>query len=398
MAGISRRRFIAAAGAGSGLLLARPLLAAPGAPVPGLSSSGPQWDRVLLLVQLQGGNDGLNTLVPYDDPVYRRLRPNLAIARDQVIQLDQNVGLHPALKALMPSWRDKDLAVIQGVGYPQPNRSHFRSIEIWDTASASAETLSEGWVARAFEDTLRPANFSFDAVVVDSNTLPVSGPHMQSIVLRDVAQFVAQANRMAQLGPERSNNPAIKYLLGVQAEIHRAAISLRDRMRAAPEPPVAMPQGPFGQQLALAAKLMLSRTPLSTIKVSLGSFDTHARQREPHERLLTELGDGLAAFRDCMKKSGLWDKLVVMTYSEFGRRANENGSGGTDHGTASVQFVMGGRVKGGLHGRQPSLTDLSEGDVRFAVDFRNVYSTVARNWWGLKHDLYNGRARTLDFV
>ncbi len=395
---ISRRRFVAAAAGASGLLLARPLLAAPGTPLAAPSPVGPQWDRVLLLVQLQGGNDGLNTLVPYDDPSYRKLRPSLAIARDQVMQLNQNVGLHPALKGLMPSWQDRDLAVIQGVGYPQPNRSHFRSIEIWDTASASAETLSEGWVARAFEGTSRPANFSFDAVVVDNNTLPVSGPHMQSIVLRDVAQFVAQANRMAQIGPERSGNPAIRYLLGVQAEIHRAAISLRDRMRDAPELPVAMPQGPFGQELTLAAKLMLSRTPLNTVKVSLGSFDTHARQREAHERLLTQLGEGLAAFRDCMKKAGLWDKVVVMTYSEFGRRANENGSGGTDHGTASVQFAMGGKVKGGLYGQQPSLTDLSEGDVKYAVDFRNVYSTVARNWWGLPRDLYYGRARTLDFV
>ncbi len=391
---LSRRHFIAGAAGASSLLLTRPLWAAP---APSLLA-GPQWDRVLLLVQLQGGNDGLNTLVPFDDPAYRRLRPNLAIARDQVVQLTPQLGLNPALKALMPSWNDKDLAILQGVGYPNPNRSHFRSIEIWDTASASAETLSEGWVARAFEGTHRPANFSFDAVVVDNNTLPVSGPEMQSIVLRDVEQFVNQANRMAQSGADRGSNPAIKYLLSVQGEIHRAALSLRDRMKGAPELPVAMPQGPFGQELTLAAKLMLSRTPLTTIKVSIGSFDTHARQRDTHDRLLTQLGDGLAAFRDCMKKAGLWDKVMVLTYSEFGRRANENGSAGTDHGTAAVQFAMGGKIKGGFYGQQPSLTELSEGDVKYAVDFRNVYSTVSRNWWGLKHDLYYGRSQPLDFV
>ncbi|MEO8559171.1 MAG: DUF1501 domain-containing protein [Rhodospirillales bacterium] len=389
---ISRRHFIAGAASASGLLLTRPSFAAPSA-----LPTGPQWDRVLVLVQLQGGNDGLNTVVPYDDPVYRRLRPNLAVARDQVVQLTPELGFNPTLKGLMPSWRDKDLAIVQGVGYPNPNRSHFRSIEIWDTASNSAETLSEGWVARAFEGTTHPANFTFDAVVIDNNTLPVSGPQMQNIVLRDVDQFIAQANRIKQSGGDRGN-PALKHLLNVQGEIHRAAFSLRDRMSQAPVLPVAMPAGPFGQQLDLAAKLMLARTPLSVIKLSLGSFDTHARQRETHEKLLGQLGDGLAAFRDCMKKAGLWDKVLVLTYSEFGRRANENGSAGTDHGTAAVQFAMGGKVKGSFYGRQPSLTDLSEGDVKHAVDFRQVYSTVARNWWGLPRDSLGGRGKALDFV
>lgn len=388
---ISRRHFIAGAAGASGLLLSRPLLAAPSALI------GPQWDRVLVLVQLQGGNDGLNTLVPYDDPAYRRLRPNLAVARDQVAQLTPEVGLNPALKALLPAWQDKELAVIQGVGYPNPNRSHFRSIEIWDTASNSAETLSDGWVARAFESTPHPGNFAFDAVVIDSNTLPVSGPQMQSIVLRDVDQFIAQANRMARSGGDRGN-PALKHLLSVQGEIHRAAFSLRDRMKEAPVLPVSMPAGPFGQELDLAAKLLLTRTPLTTIKIALGGFDTHARQRDTHEKLLGQLGDGLAAFRDCMKRAGLWDKVLVLTYSEFGRRAAENGSAGTDHGTAAVQFAMGGKVKGGLYGRQPSLTDLSDGDVKHAVDFRNVYETVTRNWWGLQADLFAGRGAKLDFV
>jgi uncharacterized protein (DUF1501 family) len=203
---------------------------------------------------------------------------------------------------------------------------------------------------------------------------------------------------MAKVADDRSGNPAIKYLLSVQGEIHRAALSLRDRMKDAPQLPVAMPQGPFGQELDLAARLMLSRTPLSTIKISLGGFDTHARQRETHDRLLGLLGEGLAAFRDCMKQAGLWDRVLVLTYSEFGRRASENGSAGTDHGTASVQFAMGGKVKGGFYGRQPSLTELSEGDVKHAVDFRNVYSTVSRNWWGLKRDLLYGRSQPLDFV
>ena len=387
---LNRRGFVSLAGGVSVALAALPLLAAPGAT--------PNWDRVLVLLELKGGNDGLNTVVPFADPNYRRLRPNIAIDRDQLAQITPELGLHPGLKPLMAAWRDGDMGVLLGLGYPQPNRSHFRSIEIWDTASGSDQYLSEGWIARALQSAPRPASFAIDSVVVDDNVLPVSGPGVRNIVLRDVENFIRQAERMEQASAARSSNPALRHLLKVQGEVHRAAFTLRDRMKNAPAPAIEMPANLFGRQLDLAVRLLLSRTPLAVIKIALGGFDTHARQRDPHDRLMGVMGEGLAAFRAALKHAGLWESVLVMTYSEFGRRASENGSSGTDHGTAAPHFVMGGKVKGGLHGRQPSLADLSDGDMNHSVDFRSVYATVARRWWNLPSDATGGRTPLLDFV
>jgi uncharacterized protein (DUF1501 family) len=388
---LKRRDFLTLAGGVSVLLTTRQLSAAPVA-------GAPNWDRVLVLVELKGGNDGMNTVIPYADPLYRRLRPNLGIERDQVAQLSPELGLNPALKPLMESWKAGDLGVVLGVGYPNPNRSHFRSIEIWDTASASNQYLNEGWIARAMQGNPRPKSFVLDSVVIDDNTLPVNGPGLRNVVLRDVENFIQQAERMKQVAAQRDGNPALRHLLKVQDEVHQAAFTLRDRMKNAPALSVEMPTNPFGRQLDLALRLLASKTPLSVIKIGLGGFDTHARQRDPHDRLLGILGEGLVKFRTALQGAGLWDRVLVMTYSEFGRRVAENGSRGTDHGTAAPHFVMGGKVKGGFHGRQPTLTDLSEGDVKHTVDFRNVFATVAQRWWGLRPDNAGFKPQLLDFV
>lgn len=389
---LKRRDFLSLAGGVSVMMAARPLLAAPAA------GAAPNWDRVLVLLELKGGNDGMNTVIPYADPLYRRLRPNLGVERDQVLQLSPELGLNPALKPLMESWKAGDMGVLLGLGYPNPNRSHFRSIEIWDTASASNQYVHEGWIARVMQDTPRPASFTLDSVVIDDNTLPVSGPGWRNVVLRDVENFIQQADRMKQAAADRSGNPALRHLLKVQGEIHQAAFTLRDRMKNAPPPPVEMPSNPFGRQLDLALRLLMSKTPLAVIKIALTGFDTHARQRDTQDRLLGVMGEGLAQFRTALKQAGLWDRVLVMTYSEFGRRVAENGSRGTDHGTAAPHFVMGGKIKGGFHGRQPPLNDLSEGDVKHTVDFRNVFATVAQRLWGARGDFLGGRAQLLDFV
>lgn len=388
---LKRRDFLSLAGGLSVAMATRPLLAAPGA-------SAANWGRVLVLVELKGGNDGMNTVIPYADPLYHRLRPNLGVVRDQIVQLSPELGLNPALKPLMESWQAGDTGLLLGVGYPNPNRSHFRSIEIWDTASASNQYLTEGWIARALENNPRPASFTLDSVVVDDNTLPVSGPGVRNIVLKDVENFVQQAERMKQVAADRGANPALRHLLKVQGEVHQAAFTLRDRMKNAPAPAIEMPANPFGRQLDLALRLLMSQMPVVAIKIALSGFDTHARQRDVQDRLLGVLGEGLAKFRLALKQAGQWDRVLVMTYSEFGRRVAENGSRGTDHGTAAPHLVMGGKVRGGFHGRQPPLNDLSEGDVKHTVDFRNVFATVTQRWWGLRPDAAGARAQLLDFV
>jgi uncharacterized protein (DUF1501 family) len=356
--------------------------------------------RILLLVELKGGNDGLNTLVPYADPRYRELRPGIGVPREKVVQLDEKVGLHEKLAPLMDSWKAGDLAIVQGVGYPYPNRSHFRSIEIWDTASAASQTLSEGWVAQAFRGARLAKGIGVDCIVADTNALPSTGPSLRTIVMRDAENFLRQADAIATasaLGD--GGNPALRHLLAVRQEINAAAAGLRDRLRDAPAPAEAYPQELLlGHQLDLATRILSARVPVVAIKVALGGFDTHANQPPTHERLLASLASNLAVLRRNLMAADLWKDVVVVTYSEFGRRAKQNASGGTDHGTSAPQFVMGGGVRGGLHGAYPSLSDLQDGDLRHTVDFRNVFATLARGCWGQSYDFGLRQPQRLGFL
>ncbi len=356
--------------------------------------------RILLLVELKGGNDGLNTLVPYADPKYRELRPVLGVARERVLQLDEKVGLHEKLEPLMESWKARDFAILQGVGYPNPNRSHFRSIEIWDTASASSQTLSEGWIAQAFQAAALPKGAGVDAIVADTNALPMTGPTLRTIVMQDAEAFLRQAQALKESGRVADGgNPALHHVLAVRHEINAASAGLRDRLHAAPAPAHAYNQDAgFGRQLDLATRLLAAKVPVIALKVALGGFDTHANQAPVHERQLAILAAGLAALRKNLIAADLWNEVVVMTYSEFGRRVRQNASGGTDHGTAAPQFVMGGGVRGGLYGVQPSLADLQDGDLRYSVDFRSVFATVAQGCWGLQRDFGLRQPQRLGFL
>ncbi len=355
--------------------------------------------RILLLVELKGGNDGLNTVIPYADPLYRELRPGIGVARERVLQLDEHIGLHARLAPLMDAWLARDLAIVQGVGYPDPNRSHFRSIEIWDTASSSTQTLSEGWVARALKHAALPKGAAVDGIVIDTNALPLMGPDLRTIVMQDAAAFLRQAQPAKDDPVDDGGNPALRHVLAVRRELNAAADSLGKKLRAAPDPARGYAdQGPFGAQLDLATRLIAGGLPAVAVKIALAGFDTHANQAPTHEALLAELAKGLATFRYNMIAAGRWDDVVALTYSEFGRRARQNASDGTDHGTAAPLFVLGGRVKGGLHGSRPSLDDLREGDLRHTVDFRDVYSAVARGCWGQSTSFGRREVQPLDLV
>ena len=356
--------------------------------------------RTLLLIELKGGNDGLNTLVPYADAKYRELRGGIGVSRERVLQLDEKVGVHEKLLPLMEAWKAGDLAIVQGVGYPHPNRSHFRSIEIWDTASASSQTLSEGWVAQAFNRASLAKGVGVDCIVADTNVLPATGPSLRTIVMQDAENFLRQANAVRPASvPGDGGNPALHHLLSVRREINAAAAGLRDRLHDVPAPAEAYGQEfPLGRQLDLATRILAAKMPLVAIKVALGGFDTHANQAPTHERLLAFLAANLATLRRNLIAADLWKDVVVMTYSEFGRRARQNASGGTDHGTSAPQFVMGGGVKGGLHGAYPSLSDLQDGDLRHTVDFRDVFATLARGCWGQSFDFGVRQPQRLGFL
>lgn len=339
--------------------------------------------RMLLLVELHGGNDGLNTLVPYEDEAYYRARPQLAIPRDQVRQLTPKFGFHPALTPLMPLWEGRELALIAGVGYSRPNRSHFRSIEIWETASDSEQVLDEGWLSRVFERFPLPSEFTAEGILLGKGDAgPLSGGRARVIALQDLEQFVQQAGSVKPVSASTTNR-ALAHILDVQREISHAATDLQGRIRQAPQLEIEFPTSRIGKQLEAAAKLIAAQVPVAVIKVTQGSFDTHAGQLVTHQRLLEELAQALMAFRAAMQKEGAWNEVLVMTYSEFGRRVGENASHGTDHGTAAPHLLVGGAVKGGLYGTFPSLTDLQEGDLKHTVDYRSLYATVIERWWRL---------------
>ncbi len=367
--------------------------------LPATLAAGDAAPRYLVLVEFNGGNDGLNTVVPYADARYHEARPNIAIARDQVLHLDEHIGLHPSLAPLMPLWSDRQLAIVQAVGYPQPNRSHFRSIEIWDTGADAGEYLDSGWLARSLPGTTITTGFTADAVVIGRNPQPATGGDMRTLVIDDnIEHFAAKGSQLKAVGTA-TPNPALAHVLAVQDGINQAARSLLDEARRAPTPQAGFPATSIGKSLEQAARLILMNHATPVIKVALGSFDTHARQRATQDRLLDEFADALAAFRTAMVRAGSWNRVLMFTYSEFGRRVSENASNGTDHGTAAPVLVAGGAVRGGVYGEPPSLIDLDEGDLRFRHDFRSVYNTVLRGWWGLARTPFDGsRYPSIGFV
>lgn len=365
---MKRRDFLQSAAAASVLAL-----------LPATSRAAADFQKTLILVELKGGNDGLNTVIPFADPQYPLLRPRLAIARDQVLQLDASTGLHPSLAPLMSLWQAGELAVVRGVAYPSPNLSHFRSIEIWDTASKSSEYLQQGWLARVFEKSPAPRNFAADAVVVGSPELgPFMGRGARTVALTSTEQFLQQARLAVPAG--QASNSSLNHILKVEQDIVQAAAGLNTNHAFR----TVFPQTGFGNAVRTAAQVLASGSGVAALKLSLNGFDTHSGQLATHARLLKDLADGLAALKAAMVELGRWESTLVVTYAEFGRRPRENASSGTDHGTASSHFVLGARVKGALYGEAPALNNLDgNGNLPFAVDFRDIYATVLERWWGL---------------
>ncbi|BCG03470.1 hypothetical protein PPGU19_080380 (plasmid) [Paraburkholderia sp. PGU19] len=364
--------------------------------------------RLLILVELKGGNDGLNTVIPYASPYYAQLRPTIGVARDKVLQLDAQTGLHPAMQALLPLWQQRELAIVQGVSYPQPNLSHFRSIEIWNTASASDQYLSTGWLTRALEKNPVPQSYAADAVVVGSAEMGPLANGAHAIALVNPQQFLRDAH-LARAANFSASNAELAHVLDVEHDIQRAA----DRLRPADGQFVlrtAFPAGQFGNLVKTAMQVVAASetssgarvpgTGVAVIRLTLNGFDTHHDQPGQQENLLRQFSEGMAAMRGALMEMNRWNSTLIMTYAEFGRRARENDSRGTDHGTVAPHFVAGGAVQGGLYGLSPALDRLDgNGNLPVGVDFRSLYATVLERWWGADSKaVLGGRFATLPLV
>jgi uncharacterized protein (DUF1501 family) len=390
---MKRRSFLSMGAAASATLwLPRAFGAQPAAPGGSAGVAARGYDNLLILVELKGGNDGLNTVIPFADPTYYQLRKNIGIKREQVIQLDERSALHPSLQALMPLWRDQQLAIVQGVSYAQPNLSHFRSIEIWDTASRSDQYLREGWLTRAFAQTPVPAGFAADGVVIGSAEMGPLANGARAIALVNPAQFV-KASRLATPVSLHERNPELAHILDVENDIVKAADRLRPT-QGQMQLKTAFPGGAFGSSIKTAMQVLAAGDSpqgqpkngqgVAVIRLTLNGFDTHQNQPGQQAALLKQLAEGFASMKSALVEMGRWDSTLVMTYAEFGRRPRENQSNGTDHGTVAPHFMMGGRVRGGLYGVPPVLARLDgNGNLPVGVDFRQLYATVLGPWWGL---------------
>jgi uncharacterized protein (DUF1501 family) len=344
----------------------------------GATNANNPYRRLLIMVELKGANDGLNTLVPFADPAYAALRPTLQIKRDQVLPLSDRFGLHPSLEPLMPMWKEKQMVAAMGLGYPQPNLSHFRSIEIWDTGSKSNEYLAEGWLARAFIAVAAPKSYIADGVAIGGGDLGPFAHAPRALSIASTDGFLRQAKLADPHG--RAYNAALQHILRLEGDAQFASSQLKPKTDWKTE----FPKHGFGDQVKTAMQVVAASPGVAALKVSIGSFDTHQGQLGTHQNLLKQLAEGIVAIKQACEELGRWNDTMVVTYCEFGRRAKENASGGTDHGTANVQFAFGGALKGGFRGEHPSLTQLA-GDTNLihTTDYRSMYASILREWWGL---------------
>jgi len=338
-------------------------------------------DRVLVVIQLDGGNDGLNTVIPYADENYARLRPKLAVPKNRVRRLNDAAGLNPAMRDAEELFRGGRLAIVQGVGYPNPNKSHDVSKSIWQTARFDpTEHAGYGWIGRALDDGPAPRSGAPASVLVGPESVPVTLRGRKS-----VAGALANLDDMAvsESAARPTAAPPDESLLGFVRRSEFDAFATADRLQQAAKAKSdasALPYNELARRLSLIARLIESDFGARVYYAVQTGYDTHVFQRETHDRLLRELAEALRSFLDELRQAKLDDRVVVMTFSEFGRRADENASEGTDHGAAAPLFLAGPKVKPGVHGTPPNLANLKAGDVTASIDFRQVYQAVLENW------------------
>ncbi len=349
-------------------------------------------DTILVVIQLTGGNDGLNTVIPFRDDAYARSRPTLRQPENQIHRVNDNIGLHPAMNAMANLLQDQALCIVQGVGYPNPSQSHFRSMDIWQAAS-TARNLPDGWIGRALRNVPGAASFHL-ANANETAPLALTGAPVRVPSITSLEDFQlrveASSNRDRQslrsiiessAAPGSSTGQAnlLDFVQRTAVNTYASSRRLQEVGRAY-QPRVAYPGTPLANKLRLAAQLIDGGLGARLFYVSLENFDTHAAQGLAHSNLLRQLSDATSAFFRDLAARGHRDRVLVMTFSEFGRRVRENGSRGTDHGSAAPMFLVGGRVKNGLVGAHPSLTDLEDGNLRHHTDFRQVYAAILDRW------------------
>ncbi|MEP4077425.1 DUF1501 domain-containing protein [Haloferula sp.] len=380
-------------------------------------------DRILVVLQMAGGNDGLNTIVPFEDDAYFNARPRLAKKQKDLIKLGDGIGLNDSMPYLGSLYKEGELAVVQGVGYPNPNRSHFVSTSVWETADPTVRS-NTGWIGRYFDNACpgsdptvgislkksQPESFG----ALKNPGVSLSSPElyrwMNSGDGDEAERLFASLNSpdgpvdgasIDMLGGKTGGVVGEDNLAFLERVAMDARVSSKEVLAIAAKHRTSVRYGttPIARSLSMVARMVAGGMPTRVYYVSHGGFDTHNQQTNSHDRLLGQLDEALKSFFADLKEQGNADRVTLMTFSEFGRRVKENNSAGTDHGQASCLFVAGAPVKGGIYGKQPSLTDLSKGDLKHGIDFRSVYATVLEDWMKTKSaPILKGSYDTLGFM
>ena len=332
-------------------------------------------DQCLVFVQLNGGNDGLNTFVPFENPLYYDLRPQIALSKDAVIGKNKGMAFHPALKGFAEMQQNGDLSVIQNVGYPEPNRSHFRSQEIWQTASDSNKYINEGWLGRYLDlqckDHQPTAGINLDSI----DNLSLKGLEPNSITVKNPNAFKTR-NQKEEAGILPAN-PQLDFVRKIANSVTEGSDEIQKALSKSTAE-ISYPKTGLATNLAWIARLIKGNLNSKVYYTSLNGFDTHDNQLAIQNNKLSELNDALYSFYTDLKKASLMQNVTIIVFSEFGRRVKDNGKG-TDHGTAAPMFVIGGNNRGKIIGNNPNLSDLDQGDLKYETDFRSVYASLLQN-------------------
>jgi len=400
---MERREFLKQTALASGALLIPAFLK----PFEAMAMDDVTGYKNLVIIQLSGGNDGLNTVVPFGNDIYYQKRKTIALAKDKVVGLDDMLGLNPNLSALKEIYDQGWMSIINSVGYPNPDRSHFRSMDIWQTASDANQFLSTGWIGRYLDSNCQTCQTPYTAIEVDDTlSLAMKGAQLKGIAVQDPNRLF-QATRepffkdlvQDQHGPAHLNEDNLGYLYKTMIETYSSADYIQKTSKTY-NVTATYPNTGFANQLKNISKFINSGLQTRIYYVSLGGFDTHVGQQDQQGRQLKTYGDAVAAFVKDLKATNKLDDTLIMTFSEFGRRVEQNASNGTDHGTANNVFVFGGKLtKSGIYNDAPDLANLENGDLKYQVDFRDVYATLLDKWLNVNNSqILNKNFVGLNFI
>lgn len=398
----SRRRFIRNTTLASASLFIPDFLKA----ASGIYDSKRDNGNVLVVIQLSGGNDGLNCVVPYQNDLYYKARPNIALKDQEIIPLTDDVALNSSLQGLVDLYDQGNLSIINSVGYPHPNRSHFRSMDIWQSASDENKIINTGWLGRYLDNNCKnECGKPHEAIEIDDTlSLALKGDYKKGLTFRDPSLLhLSSQNRIIReivAGYEQHHDhPTVEFLHKTLLDTTQSADYIYKQSKIY-HSAKTYPQHEFGKRMKTIAELICSGSDIKIYYVSLSGFDTHVAQKGQHNRILKVYSYALKTFCDDLKANNRFNNTIVMTFSEFGRRVSQNASRGTDHGTANNIYIAGGQLaKAGIYNEMADLENLDDGDLIYKVDFRQIYSTILKNWLNAPaENIINQKFNTLDFI